>query len=68
MRGREKAATAAILSGLLSLSLVFAFVICLKASLTGQRTETHCSKWRNSLRLGSPEQNNPNEIKVTHGQ
>lgn len=53
-----------------SLTLVsFAFVICLRVSLTGTNNRiAHCSRCLNSLGIGSPEQSNLNEIKVSQGQ
>lgn len=51
-----------------SLTLVFAFVICLRVSLKGTKNRiSHCSKRVNSFRLGSREHNNFNEIKVFPG-
>ena len=48
---------------------VFAFVICLGVSSKGTKNRiSHCSKRLNSLRLGSREHNNFNEIKVSQGQ
>lgn len=68
--GGEKICATTILRGLPSLTLVFASVICLRASLKGTKNRiSHCSKWLNSLRLGrSSEPKNFNEIKVSQGQ
>ena len=67
--GERKPAITIILSGLPSLTLVFAFVICLGVSSKGTKNRiSHCSKRLNSLRLGSREHNNFNEIKVSQGQ
>lgn len=66
--GERKPVITIILSGLPSLTLVFAFVICLRVSLKGTKNRiSHCSKWVNSFRLGSPEHDNFNEIKVFPG-
>ena len=66
--GERKPVVTIILSGLPSLTLVFAFVICLRVSLKGTKNRiSHCSKRVNSFRLGSPQHDNFNEIKVFPG-